>query len=200
VPNWVFNVLVGLALIVILVGALVGLALADPPAWVVTIASLALAGATIAGLVLWSALLDRWRARRLARVARRLGFAFTPELPAEQLASLAGLPLFARGRSFARNVLRGEVNGRRVMAMDYEYSTGFGRAATHHRQTVAVLPDGGTELRRELAERLAAEHGYTVEIAERQVAVYRPGWVVRAPAAPAFIKSAADIAARARRM
>lgn len=91
--------------------------------------------------------LEAKRQEQLRQLAVRLGCNFEAEakqLPEEEFGAL---PLFTRGHSKrARNVLRGAPHGAPLVALDYQYTTGYGKHKTTSRHTVVVFHFPGKQL------------------------------------------------------
>ena len=84
--------------------------------------------AIIISLVVWGIIRSRRRRDDLARLAAELGFEFYADDPWDLPARYAGMDLFGIGHSHrASNVMAGRVDGRSVLAFDYQYTTGSGK-------------------------------------------------------------------------
>jgi hypothetical protein len=104
--------------------------------------------AGVGGIIYAGVLSERKRNAAMQTVAQTMGFAYEEECDPTTLGSLTGaLPVFFRGHSRkARRMMRGKLSGRTAALFDYTYTTGGGKSAHTHRQTVLLLPDGGRGL------------------------------------------------------
>jgi hypothetical protein len=103
----------------------------------IVLGSVALVGGII--YLVWRAEQQRTEAMRLA--AQAMGFTFTER---DDGVLALGFPLFDRGHSRkAKNVMAGEVGGRAVTLLDFQYTVSSGKNSTTHRQTVAVFAAAG---------------------------------------------------------
>lgn len=128
-----------------------------------------LAGAALLGAgVYWQIARSVKRRDALQELARELGFAFTDQAPGLDAEDYRSLRIFSLGRNRVyENVLSGTAEGTAgLVVCDYRYTTGDGRSARTHRQTVALLgyPKGGLprfELRPEsLLHKMSSVFGY----------------------------------------
>jgi len=96
--------------------------------------------ALVAALIVFGILRARKRREAMARLAAELGFEYYPDDPWGLEDRYAMFELFGRGHSRrASNILCGEVDGRAVVAFDYQYTTGSGKNQSTHHYQVAVL-------------------------------------------------------------
>ncbi|MGB2754447.1 MAG: hypothetical protein WBD75_04885 [Phycisphaerae bacterium] len=116
--------------------------------------------------VVFAILKARRRREAMARLAKELGFEYYPDDPWNLEDKYAMFELFGRGHSRkASNVICGEIDGRAVVAFDYQYKTGSGKnKSTHSCQAVVMgLPivAAGLRMRSEsLFDRVASWVGY----------------------------------------
>jgi hypothetical protein len=117
-------------------------------------------------LIIFGILKARRRREAMARLAAELGFEYYPDDPWSLEDKYAMFELFGRGHSRkASNVICGEVDGRAVVAFDYQYTTGSGKnKSTHSYQAVVMgLPilAAGLRMRTETVfDRLASWVGW----------------------------------------
>jgi len=117
-------------------------------------------------LIVFGILKARERREAMARLAAELGFEYYPDDPWSLEDKYAMFELFGRGHSRkASNVICGEVDGRAVVAFDYQYTTGSGKnQSTHACQALVMgLPilAAGLRMRSEsLFDRVASWVGY----------------------------------------
>ena len=117
-------------------------------------------------LIVFGILKARERREAMARLAKELGFEYYPDDPWNLEDKYAMFELFGRGHSRkASNVICGEVDGRAVVAFDYQYTTGSGKnQSTHSCQALVMgLPivAAGLRMRSEsLFDRVASWVGY----------------------------------------
>jgi len=117
-------------------------------------------------LIVFGILKARQRREAMARLAAELGFEYYPDDPWILEDKYAMFELFGRGHSRkAANVICGEIDGRAVVAFDYQYTTGSGKnQSTHSYQAVVMgLPivAAGLRMRSEsLFDRVASWVGY----------------------------------------
>jgi hypothetical protein len=109
------------------------------------------AGAIFGGLgifSIYSAFAAKKRSAAMRSVAQTMGFIYEEKPDIEAIgARLEGLLLFNRGHSrVARRLLRGNLAGRETSIVDYRYTTGGGKNAQTHGQTVVVFQDGAKGL------------------------------------------------------
>lgn len=95
-----------------------------------------------------SFLRDKKRNAAMKAVAQTMGFAYEEETNRESLeASGFDLPLFKVGHSRnSRRMLRGRLADRDAAIFDYRYTTGSGKSAHTHSQTVVMFTDGAKGL------------------------------------------------------
>jgi len=117
-------------------------------------------------LIVFGILKARERREAMARLAAELGFEYYPDDPWDLEDKYAMFELFGRGHSRkASNVICGDVDGRAVVAFDYQYTTGSGKnQSTHSCQALVMgLPivAAGLRMRSEsLFDHVAAWVGY----------------------------------------
>jgi len=117
-------------------------------------------------LIIFGILKARRRREAMARLADELGFEFHPDDPWNLEDKYAMFEFFGRGHSQkASNVICSEVDGRAVVAFDYQYTTGGGKnQSTHSYQAVVMgLPivAAGLRMRSETVfDRLASWVGW----------------------------------------
>ncbi|MCX5649296.1 MAG: hypothetical protein NTX40_09425 [Planctomycetota bacterium] len=117
-------------------------------------------------LIVFGILKARKRREAMARLAAELGFEYYPDDPWDLEDKYAMFELFGRGHSRrASNVICGDVDGRAVVAFDYQYTTGSGKnQSTHSCQALVMgLPilAAGLRMRSEnLFDRVASWVGY----------------------------------------
>jgi len=117
-------------------------------------------------LIVFGILKARERREAMARLAAELGFEYYPDDPWNLEDKYAMFELFGRGHSRrASNVICGEIDGRAVVAFDYQYTTGSGKnQSTHSYQALVMgLPilAAGLRMRSEsLFDRVASWVGY----------------------------------------
>jgi hypothetical protein len=117
-------------------------------------------------LIVFGILKARERREAMTRLAADLGFEYYPDDPWDLEDRYAMFELFGRGHSRkASNVICGEVDGRAVVAFDYQYTTGSGKnQSTHSCQALVMgLPivAAGLRMRSEsLFDRVASWVGY----------------------------------------
>jgi hypothetical protein len=117
-------------------------------------------------LIVFGILKARERREAMTRLAAELGFEYYPDDPWSLEDKYAMFELFGRGHSRkASNVICGEVDGRAVVAFDYQYTTGSGKnQSTHSCQALVMgLPilAAGLRMRTETVfDRLASWVGW----------------------------------------
>ena len=117
-------------------------------------------------LIVFGILKARERREAMARLATELGFEYYVDDPWDLEDTYAMFELFGRGHSReASNVICGEMDGRAVVAFDYQYTTGSGKnKSTHSYQAVVMgLPivAAGLRMRTETVfDRLASWVGW----------------------------------------
>jgi len=117
-------------------------------------------------LIVFGILKARKRREAMTRLAAELGFEYYADDPWSLEDKYAMFELFGRGHSRkASNVLCGEMDGRAVVAFDYQYTTGSGKnKSTHSYQAVVMgLPivAAGLRMRTETVfDRLASWVGW----------------------------------------
>ncbi|HUU30546.1 MAG TPA: hypothetical protein VMY69_00435 [Phycisphaerae bacterium] len=117
-------------------------------------------------LIVFGILKARERREAMARLATELGFEYYADDPWDLEDTYAMFELFGRGHSRkASNVICGEMDGRAVVAFDYQYTTGSGKnKSTHSYQAVVMgLPivAAGLRMRTETVfDRLASWVGW----------------------------------------
>ena len=117
-------------------------------------------------LIVFGILKARQRREAMARLAKELSFEYYPDDPWNLEDKYAMFELFGRGHSRrASNVICGDVDGRAVVAFDYQYTTGSGKnQSTHSCQALVMgLPilAAGLRMRSEnLFDRVASWVGY----------------------------------------
>jgi hypothetical protein len=122
--------------------------------------------ALAAALIVFGILKARQRREAMTRLAAELGFEYYPDDPWSLEDKYAMFELFGRGHSReASNVICGEVDGRAVVAFDYQYTTGSGKnKSTHSCQALVMgLPivAAGLRMRTETVfDRLASWVGW----------------------------------------
>jgi hypothetical protein len=90
--------------------------------------------------VVWAFLKARQRREAMARLAAGLGLEYYPDDPYDLPARYAHFNLFDSGHSRkASNVLSGTLDGRPVLAFDYQYTTGSGKNRHTHCYQAAVI-------------------------------------------------------------
>jgi hypothetical protein len=83
------------------------------------------------------------RREALERVAASNGLSFNAEDPFDLPTYLAGIETFNVGSSRrAQNVIHGEWRGRKVIAFDYQYTTGSGKNRHTHHLSACLQPVG----------------------------------------------------------
>ncbi|MFI5206450.1 MAG: hypothetical protein ACHQX4_00395 [Gemmatimonadales bacterium] len=105
-------------------------------------------GVGIAGTAYASYLAEKKRNAAMRAVAQAMGFAYEEQANRRPL-DITGfdLPLFGIGHSRkAARILRGKLADRDTAIIDYRYTTGSGKSAHTHRQTVVVFTDGAKGL------------------------------------------------------
>ena len=103
----------------------------------------------IIGVSLWASFVaDRRRNGELQTVAQTMGFTYTERCSDAELGSVGGVShLFNSGhRRMGKRMLTGKLGDRNCRIVDYQYTTGSGKSAHIHRQTVLVLDCEGTPL------------------------------------------------------
>lgn len=108
-----------------------------------------LATVGIIGVSLWASYVaDRRRNGALQTVAQTMGFAYTERCSDTELGSVGGVShLFNSGhRRIGKRMLTGKLGDRDCRIVDYQYTTGSGKSAHIHRQTVLILDQAGTAL------------------------------------------------------
>jgi len=101
-------------------------------------------------LIVFGILKARQRRETMTRLAADLGFEYYPDDPWSLEDKYAMFELFGRGHSReASNVICGEMDGRAVVAFDYQYTTGSGKnRSTHSYQALVMgLPIAAAGLR-----------------------------------------------------
>jgi len=122
--------------------------------------------ALVAAAIVFGILKARQRREAMARLAKELSFEYYPDDPWNLEDKYAMFELFGRGHSRrASNVICGDVDGRAVVAFDYQYTTGSGKnQSTHSCQALVMgLPilAAGLRMRSEnLFDRVASWVGY----------------------------------------
>lgn len=118
------------------------------PAAVVPFAVMGGVALLVGGIIYARVLSERKRNAAMQMVAHSMGFSFEEACELESLGGLtAGLPVFGKGHSRkARRMMRGRLSGRDAAIFDYCYTTGGGKSAHRHAQTIVLLPDGGRGL------------------------------------------------------
>ena len=122
--------------------------------------------ALVVALIVFGILKARERREAMARLAKELGFEYYQDDPWNLEDKYAMFELFGRGHSRrASNVICGEVDGRAVVAFDYQYTTGSGKnQSTHSCQALVMgLPivAAGLRMRTETVfDRLASWVGW----------------------------------------
>jgi len=117
-------------------------------------------------LIVFGILKARKRREAMTRLAAELGFEYYADDPWSLEDKYAMFELFGRGHSRgASNVICGEMDGRAVVAFDYQYTTGSGKnKSTHSYQAVVMgLPivAAGLRMRTETVfDRLASWVGW----------------------------------------
>ncbi len=111
----------------------------------VGLASLLLFLITGAAWLTWY--LERKRMLAMAGTCRLMDFTFTANLAKNDLKALEYLPIFKQGRgNTGRNRMDGRVGDCDVTVMDFRFVTGSGKNSRTWKQTLVILPDGGSEL------------------------------------------------------
>ena len=101
-------------------------------------------GAAIGTGIYLSYALERRRTAGLADACLRLGLAFQPQVPKEQIPTFGTFHLFNLGRGRKGwNLMTGTVDGAAASLFDYRYTTGGGKSSHTWTQTVAVFPAAG---------------------------------------------------------
>ena len=91
-------------------------------------------------LIVFGILKARERREAMTRLAADLGFEYYPDDPWDLEDRYAMFELFGRGHSRkAANVICGEVDGRAVVAFDYQYTTGSGKNKSTHSCQALVM-------------------------------------------------------------
>ena len=86
---------------------------------------------------------DQKRRRELSTWAMRRNWRFFPDGIGNLSRVYSGLKLLDKGHSRRnRNVVRGEVDGRPVLCLDYRYVTGSGKHRTTHTYGVVIVETG----------------------------------------------------------
>jgi len=96
------------------------------------------------------------RRKKMAAYAAKRGLSFSPDKDRDMDERYSGFRCLRRGHSrFARNVMSGELDGMRVTAFDYQYTTGSGKHRRTHRFSAVItrspIPLKPLFLRRERA-------------------------------------------------
>lgn len=105
--------------------------------------------AALAGGIAWMAhVQNKKRNAAFQLVAQTMGFSYAEICDLDELLGLCGdLPVFGRGHGKkARRMMRGQLAGRDAAIFDYTYTTGSGKSAHTHHQTVLLFPEGGAGL------------------------------------------------------
>lgn len=88
-------------------------------------------------------LANQKRREEMAKLAAECGLQFSLHDPFDLPNYLSGIGAFSRGSSRrASNVLHGEWRGRRVIAFDYQYTTGSGKNRHTHHLSACLQPVG----------------------------------------------------------
>ena len=96
--------------------------------------------ALAAALIVFGILKARKRREAMTRLAAELGFEYYPDDPWSLEDKYAMFELFGRGHSRkASNVICGEMDGRAVVAFDYQYTTGSGKNKSTHSYQALVM-------------------------------------------------------------
>jgi hypothetical protein len=91
---------------------------------------------------------DKKRNAALQTVAMTMGFSYVERCTDGDLAALGGdIPLFNHGHGKkARRLMTGKLADRPCRILDYQYTTGSGKSAHVHMQTVVMLEQAGERL------------------------------------------------------
>lgn len=102
----------------------------------------------VGGIVYVGYLNDKKRNAALQTVAQTMGFTYVERCSGPELTALGGdIPLFNHGHSRkAKRVMTGKVADRACRILDYQYTTGSGKSAHVHSQTVVMLDQPGGPL------------------------------------------------------
>ncbi len=103
----------------------------------------------IVGVSLWASFVaDKRRNGELQTVAQTMGFGYSERCSDADLAGMGGVShLFNSGhRRIGKRLLTGRVGDRACRILDYQYTTGSGKSAHVHRQTVLILDTAGAAL------------------------------------------------------
>ena len=93
--------------------------------------------------IYWTQRYEKKRTEELQAACTAMGFTWL----GDGLHLLPALPLFQKGHGRrAKNAMEGTTADRRVILLDYTYTTGSGKSQATHRETVALFPDGATGL------------------------------------------------------
>jgi hypothetical protein len=141
-------------------GLFAGLAGAVPCLMFAAVATLIIGG------IIWAYHARQKRREAMARLAAELGLQYYPDDAWGMAARYSHLDLFQHGSSRrASNILTGLVDGRELVAFDYQYTTGSGKnQTTHHYQAVILtMPITGARLmvrRESFLDRMASWVGW----------------------------------------
>jgi hypothetical protein len=94
-------------------------------------------------VVVFTSMAAKKRREALAKVAADNGLEFSPNDPFDLPNYLAGIDTFNQGSSRkAENVIHGQWRGRKVIAFDYQYTTGSGKNRHTHQLSACLQPVG----------------------------------------------------------
>jgi len=129
---------------------------------VIVIASFAGFAVLIVGLIVFAIRMDKKRTEQWRMIAGDMNFEFAEKSPGPPEGF--GFKIFTRGHSKRRkNILSGEAQGLSVMMCDYRYTTGSGKNASTHTQTICIIRDPDIDLPGIFVRR---EHGFLDKIGQ----------------------------------
>lgn len=99
----------------------------------------------IATIIVFSILHEKKRREALQAFAASNGFTFEDKAESPGAMGLPLIELFNRGRrKRVTNAMAGEIGGAAVRVLDYRYTTGSGKNASTHQQTIVAISAGDT--------------------------------------------------------